>query len=171
MKDTQKVLPLSSQRTPKVLLEVLGDYPSAPRVRDTYKKLLEEAGFAVTVYERETFETADFKVETFRSRYDLVLYVGNMENASNQVTNRYQWFTFWGNGNNCPWFTAERPVVYVSHANPYALLDAPQIRTYINAYSNHDGMIRAVVDKLLGKSEFKGISPIDPFCGKDYLAY
>lgn len=171
VKDTQKVLPLSSQRTPKVLLEVLGDYPSAPRVRDTYKKLLEEAGFAVTVYERETFETADFKVETFRSRYDLVLYVGNMENASNQVTNRYQWFTFWGNGNNCPWFTAERPVVYVSHANPYALLDAPQIRTYINAYSNHDGMIRAVVDKLLGKSEFKGISPIDPFCGKDYLAY
>lgn len=171
VKDTQHALPLSPERTPKVLLEVLGDYPSTSRVRDTYKALLEEAGFAVTVYERETFETADFRVETFRSRYDLVLYVGNMENASNQVTNRYQWFTFWGNGDNCPWFTAERPVVYVSHANPYALLDAPQIRTYINAYSNHEAAIRAAVDKLLGKSPFKGTSPADPFCGKDYLAY
>lgn len=171
VKDTQKVLPLSAERTPRVLLEVLGEYPSTERVTKTYKELLEENGFTVEVYARETFETADFKVETFRSKYDLVLYVGNMENASNQVTNRYQWFTFWGNGNNCPWFTAERPVVYVSHANPYALLDAPQISTYINAYSNHNVAIRAVIEKLLGHSEFCGKSPVDPFCGKEYLSY
>lgn len=171
VKDTQQALPLSPEKTPRILLEVLGEYPSTARVEETYRRLLEENGFAVELYRHETFETADFRVETFRSRYDLVLYIGNMENASNQVTNRYQWFTFWGNGNNCPWFTAERPVVYVSHANPYALLDAPQIRTYINAYSNHEAAIRAVVEKLLGRSAFQGQSPVDPFCGKEYLAY
>jgi beta-N-acetylhexosaminidase len=32
-------------------------------------------------------------------------------------------------------------------------------------------MIDTVVEKLLGRSEFKGQSPVDPFCGKDYLRY
>jgi len=27
------------------------------------------------------------------------------------------------------------------------------------------------VEKLVGKGEFKGVSPVDPFCGKDYLRY
>ena len=45
------------------------------------------------------------------------------------------------------------------------------IKTYINCYSNHDVMIETVIDKIMGKSEFKGKSPIDPFCGKDYLSY
>lgn len=171
VKDTAGYLPLSAEKTPRVLLEVLGDYPSTPRVRDIWTHCLTEAGFTVIPYEKETFETARFDVKTFHDQYDMVLYIGNMENASNQVTNRYQWFTFWGNGNNCPWFTAEVPVVYVSMANPYALVDVPQIQTYINCYSNHDAMIRACADKLLGRSAFTGKSPIDPFCGKEYLQY
>ena len=101
----------------------------------------------------------------------MVLYVANQENASNQVTNRYQWYTFFGNGDNCPWFTAEVPVVYVSMGNPYALIDVPQIQTYINCYSNHDIMIRACCAKLLGQSAFKGRSPVDPFCGKEHLRW
>ena len=133
---------------------------------------LEKEGFEVSVYEKEDFSSApDFSVGTFVSKYDLVLYVGNMENASNQVTNRYQWYTFWGNGDNCPWFTAEVPVVYISMANPYSLVDIPQIQTYINCYSNNDYVIDACVEKLMGRSEFKGKSPVDPFCGKEYLKY
>lgn len=171
VKDTAGFLPIDPGRTRRVLLEVLGDYPSTPRVQAAWTRCLEEAGFTVIPYQRETFETAKFDVRTFRESYDLVLYIGNMENASNQVTNRYQWFTFWGNGNNCPWFTAEVPVIYVSMANPYALVDVPQIQTYINCYSNHDAMIRACAAKLLGRSPFLGKSPIDPFCGKEYLKY
>ena len=171
VKDTAGFLPIDPGRTRRVLLEVLGDYPSTPRVQAAWTRCLEEAGFTVIPYQRETFETAKFDVRTFRESYDLVLYIGNMENASNQVTNRYQWFTFWGNGNNCPWFTAEVPVIYVSMANPYALVDVPQIQTYINCYFNHDAMIRACAAKLLGRSPFLGKSPIDPFCGKEYLKY
>lgn len=171
VKDTQSLLPLSTEKGKCVLLEVLGDYPSSSRVQKKWTELLEKEGFTVIPYERESFETAKFDVHTFLNNYDMVLYVGNMENASNQVTNRYQWYTFWGNGNNCPWFTAEVPVLYVSMANPYALIDVPQIQTYINCYSNNDFVIEACMEKLMGRSQFKGKSPIDPFCGKEHLKY
>lgn len=171
VKDTQNLLPISHQKGKRVLLEILGDYPSSKRVQESWTKLLEKEGFEVIPYEKETFETAKFDVHTFLEHYDMVLYIGNMENASNQVTNRYQWFTFWGNGNNCPWFTAEVPVLYVSMANPYALIDIPHIQTYINCYSNHDYIIEACMEKLMGRSEFKGKSPVDPFCGKEHLTY
>lgn len=171
VKDTQNLLPLSVEKGKRILLEVLGDYPSTARVQESWTKLLEEEGFTVIPYVRETFETAKFDVHTFLDSYDMVIYIGNMENASNQTTNRYQWYTFWGNGNNCPWFTAEVPVLYISMANPYALIDVPQIQTYINCYSNNDYMIKACMEKLMGRSEFKGKSPVDPFCGKEHLTY
>ena len=45
------------------------------------------------------------------------------------------------------------------------------MKTYVNAYSNHDEVIRAVVEKLMGRSAFKGKSPVDAFCGKEYLKW
>lgn len=172
VKNNENVLPISPDKTKRILLEVLGDYPSTERVTEHWKTLLEKEGFEVSLYQKEDFSmTPDFSVRAFLNQYDMVLYIGNMENASNQVTNRYQWYTFWGNGNNCPWFTAEVPVIYVSMANPYSLVDVPQIQTYINCYSNNDYVIDACVEKLLGRSSFKGKSPIDPFCGKEYLKY
>jgi beta-N-acetylhexosaminidase len=63
------------------------------------------------------------------------------------------------------------PTLFISLQNPYHLLDVPMVKTYINAYSNHNGMIDTVVEKLLGRSPFTGVSPVDPFCGKDYLKY
>ena len=45
------------------------------------------------------------------------------------------------------------------------------MKTYINAYSNHDMMIDTVVEKIMGRSPFIGVSPVDPFCGKEYLAW
>lgn len=76
-----------------------------------------------------------------------------------------------GAGNNIPWFVEIVPTMFISLQNPYHLVDVPMIKTYINAYSNHNEVIEAVVDKITGKSKFKGNSPIDPFCGKEYLKY
>ena len=36
----------------------------------------------------------------------------------------------------------------------------------INTYCSTDYFIDALLDKLTGKSGFKGKSPVDPFCGK-----
>ena len=60
----------------------------------------------------------------------------------------------------------EVPTVFVSLGNPYHLLDVPMMKTFINSYSNMPHVIDATMDKLLGKSEFKGISPVDAFCGR-----
>lgn len=74
-------------------------------------------------------------------------------------------------GNNLPWFIEEVPRLFLSVVNPNHLLDVPMIKTFINCYSNHDIMLEVLIEKLLGKSELKGKSPIDPFCGKKYLKY
>ena len=171
VKDVDGILPISPSKTKKVLLEIMGDFPSNERVINQFDKLLTKEEFEVEQYKHEDFSTAKFDVETFRAKYDLVIYIGNVENASNKVTNRLSWFTFWGNGNNVPWFVSERPVIFVSLANPYHLIDVPMIKTYINGYSNSEYVIESVVEKLMGRSDFVGKSPVDPFCGKEYLRW
>ena len=171
VKDTAKNLPISPEKTKRVLLEILGDFPSNERVLGKVHAELEKYGFEVIDYEKEDFEKGVDNVASFKEKYDMVLYIGNVENASNKTTNRINWYTFWGQGNNVPWFANEVPVVFMSVANPYHLLDVPMIQTYINCYSNNDYMLEAAVEKLVGKSQFKGVSPVDPFCGRKELAY
>ena len=170
VKDTQKLLPINAEKYPKVLLEIMGNFPSNERVLPQVKKELEKKNFQVFVYEKENFEVGVDNVKSFKGKYDLVIYIGNVENASNQTTNRLNWYTFWGQGNNVPWFANEIPVLFISLANPYHLLDVPMIKTYINCYSNNEYVIESVVEKITGNSSFKGINPIDPFCGRKELS-
>lgn len=169
VKDGQKLLPVSADRYPRILLEILGDFPSNARVLSQVKAELEKRKFQVFVYEKENFEMGVDNVRDFKAKYDLVIYIGNVENASNKTTNRLNWYTFWGQGNNVPWFAKEVPVLFISVANPYHLLDVPMIETYINCYSNNEFVLKAVVEKITGKSGFKGHSPIDPFCKRAEL--
>lgn len=168
VKDTQNLLPLSAEKTPRVLLQLLGDYPSNGRVKEEVEQLMKAEGFQITWYQPETLETIfnTESAEEFRAKYDLVLYIGNIETASNKTVARINWHTLFGLGNNMPWFVHEVPTLFVSLGNPYHLLDVPMIKTYINGYCNAPTVIHAIVDKLMGRSSFKGKSPVDPFCGK-----
>lgn len=171
VKDTQKLLPIDRKRFPRVLLEILGDFPSNDRVYGQFEELLKKEGFEVTQYVPETPDTIfkDLKVQDFTEKYDLVIYVANIENASNNTTARIHWHTLFGAGNNLPWFVNEVPVLFISVGNPYHLFDAPMIKTFINGYCHSPYVIEAVVEKIMGRSEFKGKSPIDPFCSSPYL--
>lgn len=169
VKDTSNILPISSEKTKRILLEVLGDFPSSVRVQEKVRSELTKYGFEVSMYVKENFERGVDNVARFHEKYDMVIYIGNIENTSNQTTNRLNWYTFWGQGNHVPWFAKEVPTIFVSVANPYHLLDVPMIQTYINCYSNNDYVLEAVVQKLAGKSAFKGVSPVDPFCGRKEL--
>lgn len=93
-------------------------------------------------------------VEKIREKYDLIFYIGNEENASNKTVTRIKWNTVYGLGNNTPWFAAEVPTMFISLANPYHLIDVPMVRTYINAYSSNEYVINAVMEKIMGRSEF-----------------
>ena len=39
------------------------------------------------------------------------------------------------------------------------------MKTFVNAYDNHDHTVKAVIDKLEGRSEFTGVPSTDVFCG------
>lgn len=169
VKDTTKLLPVAAETHRRVFLEVLGGCPSNERVEQTFVRLLEKEGFEVSCYRPENFETLDSRVEHFRNSYDLVLYVGNVETLSNQTVSRINWNTLFGQGDNVPWFVCEVPTVFVSVGNPYHLLDAPMVSCYVNAYYNSDIVLETVVDKLVGRSVFKGTSPVDAFCGRAEL--
>lgn len=171
VKDTQKLLPITVQKHKRILLEIMGEFPSNERVCASFFERLTAEGFEITVYKPEGFEVMGDSVTDFKNRYDLIFYVGNIETASNQTVSRLNWHTMFGLGNNMPWMVCELPVIFVSVGNPYHLLDAPMVKTYVNGYCNSEYVIKAVIEKILGRSTFKGISPIDPFCGKDYLKY
>lgn len=171
IKDTQNLLPIHPDRQKRILLEIMGDFPSNERVCGSFLEKLEAAGFEVTVYKPEGFEVMEDSVTEFKKRYDLILYVANIETASNKTVSRLNWHTMFGLGNNMPWMVYELPVMFVSVGNPYHLLDAPMVKTYINGYCNSEYVIHAVVEKILGKSTFKGESPVDAFCGKEDLKY
>ena len=41
----------------------------------------------------------------------------------------------------------------------------PQIKNFVNCYDAGEATVDAFLDKLEGKSEFTGVSPVDAFCG------
>mgnify|MGYP002528544461 CR=1 FL=1 len=100
----------------------------------------------------------------FQDKYDLVIYVADFDTASNYTVRRVEWINLMAA--NAPWFVQDIPTLFISLANPYHLLDVPMIKTYINGYSHNDVVIQSLVNKLVGKEKFVGVSPVDAFCGK-----
>lgn len=190
VKDTQGLLPLSTQKYKRVYLNVIqkDNSPENPVVQ-SWKELFERKGFEVTVRDRRISITvqdmgdipgmsAEKKAlmhEMYRSTreareaYDLYVYICNMENASNNTTLRLNWNVAFGLGDDAPWFVSEVPALMISTAYPYHLFDAPMLKTYINAYAGTPDYQRAIMDKLMGRSAFTGKSPVDPFCGREEL--
>ncbi|MEH7097170.1 glycoside hydrolase family 3 protein [Neobacillus vireti] len=170
VKDTQKLLPINAEQYKRVRLYVLGDQEGGLKeggsVTQPFVDSLEKAGFQVELYndKQVNFQELFMSVNDFKEKYDLIIYVANLETASNQTTVRINWQQ--PLNANAPWFVKDIPTMFISVANPYHLQDVPMVKTYINAYSSNEFVVEAIVDKILGKSEFKGKSPVDPFCGK-----
>ena len=167
VKDTQSLLPLSIEKHRRVLFIVLGDKVSAsgkPAVNKIFSEQMIKEGFEI-IYFDETKHSHLLKngsIENLKNTFDLVIYFANIKTASNQTNVRIQWKA--PLGVDVPWFVNEIPTLFISLANPYHLQDVPMIKTYINAYTANEYNPIVLVDKLLGKSEFKGKNPVDPFC-------
>lgn len=186
VKDENHLLPLSPAKTKRIYLNVIENVPDnrSPFAMDI-KKRLEKEGFRVTLRRRKyAFDPAGLTLEKitpavnkalaeamcnteqFVSRYDMAMIVLNLQTASNATVVRVNWNVLFGMGNDLPWYAGELPLVAISVCNPYHLLDIPMAHTYINAYTPNPETLDAVFDKLMGRSEFRGCSPVDPFCGK-----
>lgn len=154
-------LPITPARYPHIRLITLGkDEISDGSVREITREILEHNGFKVKIY--EPFSDDLHGVSELPADR-LTLYMANYEQASNQTAVRINWCP--KHALDIPRFINEEVSVFVSLANPYNLQDVPMVRTYVNAYTATRTTIRLTVEKLMGKSEFKGVSPVDAFCG------
>ncbi len=189
VRDKASLLPISPAKYPRLYLNVIQKDPDPNNdFTQAWKTLFENEGFQVTVRDRRVSITfQDFmaeslspekqklmhemyrSVEEMKRDYDLYVYVANMQNASNNTTLRLNWNVTFGLGDDAPWMASEIPILMISTGYPYHLFDAPMIGTYINAYSGEPHFRQAVVEKLMGRSEFQGIAPSDPYCGKEWL--
>lgn len=189
VRDTQNLLPISPEKYKRVYLNVIQKDmdPDSPVVT-AWKALFEKEGFEVITRDRTvTIEPADFAnpelpekkkqmmhelyrpIREFHEDKDLYVYIANVVTGSNNTTTRLNWNVSFGLGDDAPWFVEEIPTMMISTCNPYHLFDAPMIKTYINAYFTDDSFNEAVMDKIMGRSPFKGVSPVDPYCGNPYI--
>ena len=167
VKNKENLLPLSPAKTRKIKLiqitnERLPEDGILPEVK-LFKELLEKEGFEVSYFKDGKYPDVGYSIAEFKKETDLVIYYANMKVGSNQTTIRITWDDFLGESS--PKYVHDLPYLFLSFSNPYHLVDVPMVKTYINAYTSNEYHVRAMVEKLMGRSEFKGVSPVDPFAG------
>ena len=167
VKNRESLLPLSPEKTKKIKLiqitnERLPEDGILPELK-LFRELLEAEGFEVGYFRDSRYPDTECSLAEFKQETDLVIYFANMKVGSNQTTIRITWEDFLGESS--PKYPYDLPYLFLSFSNPYHLVDVPMVRTYINAYACNENTVRAVTEKIMGRSPFRGISPVDPFAG------
>ncbi len=181
-------LPISPEKHRRVLVVPVEGSPNpmtalgsgAGHPADSFADKLRQRGYEVTVYEslkrqaegKGPDELAKLVMSAYESKapisditdnYDLVISVAKVDGLM-QPIERVYWPSTKGTM-DIPWYVHEVPTIFVSFACPNHLPDVPQVKTFINAYDDKDFTQDAVLDKLEGRSQFTGVSPIDAFGG------
>lgn len=171
VKEEQGVLPLTKEKYKRILfypIESEGGfaiYKSKTGIGERVMDELREKGFEVdTFHSMSGMEGRTIPTTDITEKYDLIIYIASLSTKSNQTAVRIEWAQ--PMGANCMHFKNDVPTIFISLENPYHLLDVPRVKTYINTYNSNEILLKELVKKLLGESEFKGHSPVDPFCGK-----
>lgn len=196
VKNNENIFPISPEKQKRVLLvNVKGTEGgfgkflalmagSKKTPVDIMKEMLEEEGFEVSIWESPMDKVAKLPVEEQRAamanvyaakrpiaeltdNYDLIINVADVNPNTDQ---RIQWPASKGTP-DIPFYVHEIPTIFVSVKCPYHLADVPQVQTYINAYDAKDVTLKSLVDKMMGRSEFQGVSPVDAFCGLEDTRY
>ena len=169
VKEEQGVLPITPEKYKKVLFYGIESqlgfaYSVRAGVADQVRDMLIKEGFDVDQFDpNKGMEGMMTPYAAVTDKYDLIIYLCNMATKSNQTTVRIEWAQ--PMGANVPIYMTKVPTIFISVENPYHLLDVPRVRTFINTYNSTDVVLDALMDKLTGRSQFKGRSPVDAFCG------
>lgn len=158
---------VSDNIDPPVMRPEMGKFKAADREKlfRYFVKKLEEQGFDVTVYTEEL--GIEKKLNAYHSRaeirqYDVAIHFADVEKEHG----RAERILYKGHcANDAPYTDMYIPNILISVTSPYLLADAPRVKTAINCYTNTEQMVDVLVEKLMGKSEFCGKNPVDPFCG------
>ncbi len=93
-----------------------------------------------------------------KEKFDAILYVSAIQPTSNTSSLSVEWKAMVGM--DAPNAVTSLPTGWISLGNPYHLFDAPMVRNFINCYSNSDATIDALFEKMFGRQEFTGVSPV-----------
>ena len=186
VKNNENIFPISAESKKRVLLvDVKGtsggfgalignnEKPSAK-----FKELLEAEGFEVSIWESAEERINRLPAEERQAElrnvyaqkrpiseltdnYDLII---NLAVVNPNTDQRVQWPASKGTP-DIPFYVHEVPTIFVSLQAPFHLADVPQVQTYINAYDAKEVTMKALIEKMLGRSEFVGVSPVDAFAG------
>ena len=184
----KRILLVSVGPHPSPILARAGMGADGSKLKNQLKEKLEARGFAVTEYVDPVAKIVELmqkggdeatkllsqkgnkgayglkqSVSALTDNYDLVLCYANVSSTM-RTTQRLEWAISKGGWDN-PWYVNEIPTVFVSFNCPFHLVDVPQIKTFVNCYDANEATVDAFLDKLEGKSEFVGVSPVDAFCG------
>lgn len=176
VKNTKNQLPITPKTHKRIMLYTIDQTGSAAAVsmanegslESRVKSKLEGVGFEVDTFNPQGGLNgkqllAMTPIEEFVDKYDAVMLFVNVAGFSQSNVRRITWSM--PMGPDIPWYVTELPTICVSVNNPFHLIDVPMVPTYINAYNGNDVSLDLVIEKIMGKSEFKGVSPVDAFCG------
>lgn len=157
VKDTQNNLPISPETHRRIRLYYLEgekamNVSSENNALGFFVEELERRGYEVTINDGHT--RVKGKTLEYRENVDFALTVSNVAGYGAENNYRIKWKT--AMSNEVPWYVWEVPTVFVSLNFTTHLHDATMVKTFVNAYHNNEETIRQVIDKLEGKSEFKG---------------
>lgn len=160
VKDVQHTLPLSPKKHRRLYVYSTGIVnPVGPRTEFTLLDMLRAEGFEVTLHQ------GGFAPVPWAG-HDAVLYLMGEESLLTRQNIFLNWSQLTGNflqAMKRPWH--DLPTALISFGHPFYLMDAPRMPCVINAYTTMDSMQAAVLDCLLGRAPFKGVSPVDPTGG------
>ncbi len=187
VKDVQNLLPININDKKRAKLYFLESAPlsyadGTDKTKNIVIDELEKAGFEVdantSFYEMESdtpgpynkYKIMDMpKVENFKEMYDIVFVFVHMKGYAQENNVRVKYSA--PHSNELPWWIREVPTVCVSLNYTNHLYDLPMMSTFINAYQPTRECIRSTVEKIVGKSEFKGSYDENVWCGSQYTRY
>lgn len=155
VKDVQGLLPLSPDRTRRILVMTTGIvFPFAPQpLPFALPDMLRAEGFAVTVHGPDRGDASP-------GDHDLVLYLTGDETLLTRGRIFFDWLKLTGHfGLAMKRHWHDMPCLMISFGYPYMLYDAPRMPAVINAYCTTETMQRAVCDLLLGRGAWNRDSP------------
>ena len=163
VKSREDVFPLTPEKYPEIILAYHGSdngFGESESLSDMLEERLIAEGFQVRRFERNV--TAPDKTAGL-AKGQLFLHVAQYGAESNNTADRIYWML--PHAQDAPRFINEQTEIFVSFGYPFHLQDVPRIKTYINCYTCSQAAVDAVVDKMMGRSGFTGVSPVDAFCG------
>ncbi|MBN2839269.1 MAG: glycoside hydrolase family 3 protein [Fusobacteriaceae bacterium] len=157
VKDTHNNLPINPEKNKRICLYLLegekgGFYDAGTGTLDLIVEELTKRGYEVRINEGNSRVKGN--ISKYRETTDLALVISNVVGYGAENNYRIKWKT--AMSNEIPWYVYEVPTVFVSLNFTTHLHDVSMVKTYINAYNDNKENIIQLLDKLEGKSKFKG---------------